>query len=98
MKISKASANEVSKFVEVNCGWTIVDDKLQKEFLFSDFAQAFAFMTSIAKYAEEYNHHPEWFNVYKKVRVDLTTHEVSGISERDFKMAKKMDSVALQMR
>lgn len=97
MKITKASSNEVSTFIQANSGWVIVDEKLRKEYLFSDFVQAFAFMTSIAKYAEEQNHHPEWFNVYKKVRVDLTTHEVSGISERDFQMAKEMDSVALQI-
>jgi len=97
MKLKAATTDQVLEFVKSNNGWELVDGKLQKEFLFSDFKQAFAFMTSVAKYADEKNHHPEWFNVYRRVKVDLTTHEVSGISERDFSLALKMDSVIRKM-
>lgn len=75
--------------------WSIEDNKLHKEFLFSDFIQAFGFMTQTAIIAETMNHHPEWFNVYKKVVVDLTTHEAGGISELDFELAAKMEMLTV---
>lgn len=73
--------------------WEIVDGKLHKEFVFGNFIEAFGFMTQAAICAEAMNHHPEWFNVYKKVIVDLTTHEASGITELDFELAGKMESL-----
>lgn len=73
--------------------WVIENDKLHKEFLFSNFIQAFGFMAQAAIIAESMNHHPEWFNVYKKVVVDLTTHEAGGISELDFELAGKMENI-----
>lgn len=97
MKLKAATTDHVLEFVKNNDGWEIVDGKLQKEFLFSDFKQAFSFMTSVAEYADQNDHHPEWFNVYRRVKVDLTTHEISGISERDFSLATKMDSVVREM-
>lgn len=81
--------------IELNAGknepWLIEDEKLTKVFKFPDFIHAFSFMTKCAIYVEKVNHHPEWFNVYNSVKVQLTTHEVSGISEKDFKLAKMMD-------
>lgn len=74
--------------------WSLRDGKLHKEFQFADFVAAFGFMTRVALIAERSNHHPEWFNVYRTVRVDLTTHDVSGISERDFALARAMDREA----
>ena len=74
--------------------WTVVDGKLHKEFRFSDFVTAFAFMSHCALVAERMNHHPEWFNVYSKVRVDLTTHDAGGISEQDFELAATMENAA----
>ena len=68
------------------------DEKLTKTFKFDDFNLAFEFMTRCATYAEQVNHHPEWFNVYGTVKVQLTTHDVSGITFKDFEMATKMDS------
>ena len=73
--------------------WIIEDDKLHKVFVFNNFVQAFGFMTQAAIIAESMNHHPEWFNVYKKVVVDLTTHEAGGISELDFELAGKMEKI-----
>lgn len=72
--------------------WQISDQsKLIKTFKFKSFIRAFGWMSQIAIWAEKLNHHPEWFNVYNKVDVELTTHDVGGISELDFKLAKKMD-------
>jgi len=73
--------------------WVIEDNKLHKEFLFNNFIQAFGFMTQAAIIAESMNHHPEWFNVYKKVVVDLTTHEADGITELDFQLAGNMENI-----
>ena len=73
--------------------WVIKDDKLHKEFVFDNFIEAFGFMTRVAIIAEEMNHHPEWFNVYKQVLIDLSTHEAGGISELDFQLASKIEQL-----
>ena len=67
-------------------------DAVEKEFKFKDFKSAFSFMTSIALKAEEIGHHPEWFNVYNKVVVTLTTHDVQGLSEKDLLLGQFIDS------
>jgi 4a-hydroxytetrahydrobiopterin dehydratase len=75
-------------------GWKVVNGKLHKEFEFASFVEAFGFMTSVAITAEAMNHHPEWFNVYNKVRVDLVTHDLGGISTFDVLLAEKMDRLS----
>jgi len=77
--------------------WSVVAGKLHKEYQFRDFVQAFGFMTQAALIAERSNHHPEWFNVYRTVRVELMTHDVAGISARDFALAGAMDGIAAQL-
>jgi 4a-hydroxytetrahydrobiopterin dehydratase len=72
--------------------WQLVEGKLTKTFKFKSFIRAFGWMSQIAIWAEKLNHHPEWFNVYNKVDIQLTTHDVGGISELDFKLAQKMES------
>ena len=67
-------------------------DAIYKEFKFSDFKSAFSFMTKVALKAEEISHHPEWFNVYNKVVVTLTTHDVNGLSEKDILLGKFIDN------
>ena len=78
-----------NKFQEVG-GWEKVSDgrdAYTKLFKFSDFKQAFSFMTSIAMKAEQINHHPEWENVYNKVKITLTTHDIGGVWKLDYEMA-----------
>jgi 4a-hydroxytetrahydrobiopterin dehydratase len=73
--------------------WTIVNGKLHREFKFKDFSQAFAFMTRVALVAERINHHPEWSNVYNRVMIDLTTHDLGGISTFDLESARAIDNL-----
>ena len=75
-------------------GWELANGKLRAEFVFSDFIEAMGFMVRSAFWAEHLNHHPEWCNVYNAVRVELETHDVGGISELDFELAGKMNSLA----
>ena len=77
-------------------GWQEVDgrDAISKEFRFADFNAAFGFMTRAALVAEKMDHHPEWFNVYNRVDVTLTTHDAGGVTEKDTTLAAFMDSIA----
>ncbi len=75
-------------------GWTIENGKLHKEFQFDNFITAFGFMTQLALVAESLNHHPEWFNVYNRVTIDLTTHDAGGISDLDFQWATQADAIS----
>ncbi|XP_060097169.1 pterin-4-alpha-carbinolamine dehydratase [Heteronotia binoei] len=77
-------------------GWNEVEgrDAIYKEFHFKDFNRAFGFMTRVALQAEKLDHHPEWFNVYNKVHITLSTHECAGLSERDINLASYIEQVA----
>jgi 4a-hydroxytetrahydrobiopterin dehydratase len=77
-------------------GWREVEgrDAIIREFTFADFTAAFEFMTRIAQYAESADHHPEWFNVYSRVEITLTTHDAGGLSRRDIEMAGFIDGLA----
>ncbi len=77
-------------------GWEMVEDgrdAIRKTFTFDNFVEAFAFMTKAAIWAEKWNHHPEWSNVYNRVTVELITHDVDGLSSLDAKLARKMDGL-----
>lgn len=77
-------------------GWQMVKgrDAIEKEFTFSNFRTAWAWMTQMALWAEKLDHHPEWFNVYNRVTVVLTTHDCSGLSQLDVTLAQKMDAAS----
>uniref|UniRef100_A0A8C1S219 4a-hydroxytetrahydrobiopterin dehydratase n=1 Tax=Cyprinus carpio TaxID=7962 RepID=A0A8C1S219_CYPCA len=80
-------------------GWMEVEDRdaLYKELHFKTFNQAFGFMCRVALQAEKMNHHPEWFNVYNKVQITLSTHDCGGLSKKDIRLAKFIDKVALSL-
>ncbi|MBT3593754.1 4a-hydroxytetrahydrobiopterin dehydratase [bacterium] len=80
--------------VEELDGWTGGDDFITKIFKFKDFVEAFSFMTNIAMIAEKMNHHPEWYNVYNRVDITLTTHDSGGVTEKDISLAKAMEMAA----
>jgi 4a-hydroxytetrahydrobiopterin dehydratase len=77
-------------------GWSVTEgrDAIRKEFRFKDFNEAFGFMTRVALLAEKMDHHPEWFNVYNRVDVTLSTHDANGLTELDVRMATFMDGIA----
>ncbi|KAK7106739.1 hypothetical protein V1264_017960 [Littorina saxatilis] len=77
-------------------GWTDVQgrDAIYKEFLFKDFNEAFGFMTRVALKADKMDHHPEWFNVYNKVQITLSTHDVGGLSGKDITLATFIEQAA----
>ena len=88
----KLSLNEVLSKLN---SWESTKDGREavvKEFKFTDFNNAFSFMTSIALKSEEIGHHPEWFNVYNKVKITLTTHDVNGLSEKDIVLGQFIDN------
>ncbi len=85
--------NEVEKRLEQLEGWSLSDGKLFRSVQLGDFVSAWGFMSSVALLAEKMDHHPEWFNVYGRVDIHLTTHDAGGISERDFVLAQKINEL-----
>jgi 4a-hydroxytetrahydrobiopterin dehydratase len=73
--------------------WTIDGEHLKRSIRFRDFSEAFAFMTRVALLAEQQDHHPEWFNVYNRLDIALTTHDAGGLSAHDVKMAAAIDAL-----
>lgn len=90
------STAEVDQGLSELAGWALREDRMAitRTFKFRSFSEAFGFMTECALVAERMNHHPEWFNVYSRVEVVLTTHDVSGLTALDFKLARAMDRAA----
>lgn len=93
MTIAKLSEEQIRKELANLSGWSIVNGKLHKEFTFENFIEAFGFMTTAALHIEKMNHHPEWFNVYNKVKVDLVTHDAGGITQNDIDLARTLNSL-----
>jgi 4a-hydroxytetrahydrobiopterin dehydratase len=93
MPAKKLPDAEINVLLSKLRGWKIVNGKLHQEFVCKDFVSAFGNMTRVALVAEAMNHHPEWFNVWNKVVIDLTTHSVKGISDYDFVLAEKIDDI-----
>jgi 4a-hydroxytetrahydrobiopterin dehydratase len=93
MGAKKLSDAEVQQELAKAKGWSLVNGKLHRAFECKDFAAAFGKMTQVALVAESMNHHPEWFNVWNKVVIDLNTHSVQGISSLDFQLAAKINEI-----
>ncbi len=96
MKVPKLQDRDAALPPLLANGWALHPDRdaLIKTFSFRNFIEAFGFMTRAALWAEKWDHHPEWSNVYKTVEVTLTTHDVDGLTELDIKLARKMDRLA----
>ncbi len=75
--------------------WTFTDERLRRELTFADFRAAFAFMTRVAALAEEQGHHPDWTNVYNRVSIALWTHDAGGITAKDLRLARAIESQVL---
>ena len=97
MAVNRYTEQELQSVVSKLPGWVIRDGKLHREFQFSDFAHAFGFMATAAVLIEQKNHHPEWSNVYNRVRVDLTTHDARGVTHRDVELAEILDKIAAKL-
>ena len=90
----KLNQSEIDEALQKLPGWTVENGKLHRQYQFKNFVEAFGFMASVALVAESMNHHPEWFNVYHKVVVDLSTHSIGGISNFDIELARMMETLA----
>jgi 4a-hydroxytetrahydrobiopterin dehydratase len=91
MKRSRLSEDEIRSAAAQLPGWTVADGRLEREFAFADFVEAFGFMTRVALLAQAMDHHPDWTNVYNTVRVQLTTHDLGGVSTWDVLLAQRMN-------
>jgi len=89
----RLSPEKISEELKNLPGWSIKDEKLHRDFEFESFNQAFGFMTRSAMEIEKMNHHPEWFNVYNRLTVDLMTHDAGGITQNDVELAKILNSL-----
>jgi 4a-hydroxytetrahydrobiopterin dehydratase len=93
MAAKKLTEAEVKERLGEVQGWAVQGGKLHRAFECKDFVAAFGNMTRVALVAEAMNHHPEWFNVWNKVVIDLNTHSVGGISDLDLKLAGKINEI-----
>ena len=92
--MKKYSNIEIQTALKTLNNWVLKEDKIEKQFQFKDFSEALAFIVRIGILAEKQNHHPELFNVYNKVTIGLTTHDVSGLSDIDFLLATSIDAIS----
>jgi len=88
---TKLTDVEIQKTLAALPGWSLKDAKLHREFSFKDFNQAWGFMARVALVAEKMNHHPEWFNVWSTVRMDLSTHDAGGVTALDVELARTIN-------
>lgn len=95
MQIPPLTADQRDTALAALPEWSLARDgaAIHRKFSFADFSEAFAFMTRVALLAEQHDHHPEWFNVYNRVEIALTTHDAGGLSARDVEMAKAIDAL-----
>ncbi|NJK34761.1 MAG: 4a-hydroxytetrahydrobiopterin dehydratase [Oscillatoriales cyanobacterium SM2_2_1] len=93
MPVTKLTEVEIAAAIAQLAGWSVSNGKLHKKFQFKDFVAAFGFMGQVGIIAEKMDHHPELFNVYNRVTIDLTTHDAGGISRLDVELAQKIDAL-----
>jgi len=95
--LKKLTDAEISSALAGLAGWTVKDAKLHREYKFPDFAHAIGFIATAAPKIEKMDHHPEWFNVYNRIVVDLTTHDAGGITQRDVDLANLLEGIAKKL-
>ena len=93
--VVKITESEREALVDLLPQWTVMNDPdtIARDFVFQDFIEAFGFMSKVALLAERVDHHPEWSNVYNRVRIRLSTHEVGGLTMSDVKLAQMIDAI-----
>ena len=92
--MKKLTNPEIAEHMKTLPKWELGEGRIRRTFKFSDFVQAFGWMSSVALVAERMNHHPEWRNVWATVEVELSTHDAGGLTELDMKLAAAMDVLA----
>ncbi len=90
---TRLSADQRANLSETLASWTLDSDQLTRTFLFKDFVEAFGFMSRVALLAESRSHHPNWSNVYNRVTIELTTHDLGGLSDLDIELAAAIDQL-----
>lgn len=94
--MKKWTTEEIQKELDANLSlWNLESEQLVREYKFKDFIEAFGFMTKVALLAQQANHHPEWSNVYNKVKICLTTHDSGGITQKDIDLALVIEKIKL---
>ena len=96
--LTPLSKAELSSALSQLNGWSVKDGKLHRQLQFASFVEAFGFMSSVALVAEAAGHHPEWFNVYNRVTIDLTTHDAGGITTKDIELARRVNALAISAK
>jgi 4a-hydroxytetrahydrobiopterin dehydratase len=96
MTITLLTNQDLEQALSQLSGWELQNGKLYRQFQFPDFVTAFGFMSSMALVSESLSHHPEWFNVYNRVRVELTTHDAGGITQKDIDWATRANQQVRQ--
>ena len=97
MSVPQLTDAECDTLLTAHPEWSIAREgkAIERKFQFGDFSEAWGFMNRVALLAESHDHHPEWFNVYNRVAIHLTTHDAGGVSERDFELARKIELLSL---
>ncbi|MBW3048954.1 4a-hydroxytetrahydrobiopterin dehydratase [Prochlorococcus marinus XMU1403] len=93
LMVSLIEKNQLDSFIEKNPSWIIDNKTIKKEFKFENFIEAFGFMSKVALLSEKIDHHPDWQNIYNKVKINLTTHDKGGITSNDIKLAEAIDKL-----
>jgi 4a-hydroxytetrahydrobiopterin dehydratase len=94
MATKRMTEAEIAERLPKLVKWVVIGGRLHREYQFKDFTRAFGFMSSVALLAEKRDHHPDWSNAYGKVVIDLVSHSVGGITERDFELAEAIDGLS----
>ena len=93
MSVQPLNSEQISELLQQLPQWSLVNGKLHRELLFADFNEAFGFMSRVALIAETMGHHPEWFNVWNKIVIELTTHDSGGLSTLDQELSRRIEAL-----